>query len=347
MRQDTGQFLRIEQANLLELTHSELNSLIFEIEHSRLFDRLFKEEKIIRYKRENKADISKKFYSLDEDSLSVSQSPDVETLLLNKRRIVEYIQKLGLEKFKQYFLLPEDGLSNEEIAGNCNLTVSQVKEINILIDDVAVLEEFYHPSKLSCMDISYTKIASIERDKNGFVIGYFSPALAKGRYTINYERFEYLQSSKSLNEKEVKEAKLLFKKLEMINRCKETMHIVLNNIIEKQAAYLDSGDIKDILSLSQKELALKVGIAPSTVSRAIRYRTIETPQGKEMILKNLFPGPRKFKMELLKKVLETETGLYSDAQIQGRLAEKYGVNISRRSVANIRKQLKIPPKSDR
>jgi transcriptional regulator with XRE-family HTH domain len=343
MHQGMRQFLRMEQADLLEMPQGELNSLISEIEHSRLFARLFKEEKIIRYSRLNKADISPRFHTVDEEMIADGQSPDVETLLLNKGRIVEYIRKLGLEKFKKYFLLPEDGLSDVEIAVRCSLEISQVREINALVDDIAITNEFYHPSKVSSTDINYSKIASIERDKNGFIIGYFSAVLAKGRYAIDYERFEHLEAAGVLSDGEIKEAKKLFRKLEVINRCKETLHQVLNHITEIQSVYLDSGDIRTILPLSQKEMAGKVGVAPSTISRAIKYRTIDTPQGVEVVLKDFFARPRKFKMELLKKVLETESGLLSDAQIQKRLMVKYGINISRRSVADLRNTLKIPP----
>jgi DNA-directed RNA polymerase specialized sigma54-like protein len=103
--------------------------------------------------------------------------------------------------------------------------------------------------------------------------------------------------------------------------------------------------MRDMLPLSQKELALRIGIAPSSLSRAIKYRTIETPQSREVTLKSFFPGPKNFKMVLLKKVIETEMGLSSDIQIQSKLAEKYGVNISRRSVVNLRNELKISPRS--
>jgi hypothetical protein len=346
-RQDTGQFLKIAQSNLLEMPQSELKSLISEIEHSRLFNKLFKEDKVIRYNRLNKADISRKFYTIEEDTISGSQIPDMEALLLNKKRIIENIRELGLEKFKKYFLFPEDGLSDEEIARECNFSISRVKEINALVDDMEILGEFYQPSHLNSTDINYTKIASVERTKNGFIIGYFSKVLAKGRYAIDYAVFEQLEASKVLSEQDVKEAKALFKKLEMINRCKETLHHVLNNIIEKQAVYFDSGNTRDMLPLSQKELALKIGIAPSSLSRAIKYRTVETPQSREVTLKSFFPGPKNFKMALLKKVIETETGLSSDTQIQEKLAEKYGVNISRRSVANLRNELKIQPRGDR
>jgi len=47
-------------------------------------------------------------------------------------------------------------------------------------------------------------------------------------------------------------------------------------------------------------------------------------------------------MELLRQLLETEKGLSSDEAIKAKLQEKFGVAISRRSVANLRKELRLP-----
>ena len=67
-----------------------------------------------------------------------------------------------------------------------------------------------------------------------------------------------------------------------------------------------------------------------------------TPWGDEIPLKHFFPNPKRFKKELLKRLLETEEGLLSDEAIKARLLERFGVAISRRSVASLRKELKIP-----
>jgi len=182
----------------------------------------------------------------------------------------------------------------------------------------------------------------VEKSRDGFVIGYFSPHLARGRYSIDYERFEELKTAGALTQAESKEARQLFKKLELINSRKDTLTQILQNIIDRQALYLKSGDLKALLPFSQKELAKKVGLAPSSVSRAIIGKSIGTPWGEEIPLKYLFPRPKRFKKELLKQLLETEEGLLSDEATRARLWQKFGVAISRRSVANLRQELKIP-----
>ena len=342
MRQELSQVLRMEQARLLEIPEEEFQRLIAEIERSPLFQRLYQEAKVIRRQRFPRTDISSRFYQLKEEAVADRSSLDVESLLVNKKHIVEQIQKLGREKFKQYFLFPESGMTAEEIARECDLVVSEAQKINSLIDELSIWSQFYHPSALSPEAVHYSKIASVERDRDGFVIGYFSPSLARGRYAIDYERFEQLKTSDALSQTEVKQAKQLLGKLELMNSRKDTISQILQNIVERQALYLESGEPRALLPFSQRELAKKIGLAPSSVSRAIRSRSIDTPWGEEVPLKQFFPRPKRFRKELLKQLLETEEGLLSDEAIKVKLEEKFGVAISRRSVANLRKELKIP-----
>jgi len=332
----------MEQATLLEMPEEEFHKLIAKIERSPLFQRLYQKEKLIRRQRFPGSDISSSFYQLKEEAVSDRGSLDVESLLLNKEHITGQIQKLGLEKFKRYFLFPESGMTPEELAKECDLAVSEVQKINSLIDDFSILSEFYHPSALSSSGIHYAKVASVERVQDGFVIGYFSPSSARGKYSIDYERFEQLKAESAFTEVEVKEAKRLFSQLELINSRKDTLSQILHNIVDRQALYLQSGDLRSLLPFSQKELAKKIELAPSSVSRAIRGKSIDTPWGAEIPLKHFFPTPRRFRQELLRQLLETEPGLASDEAIRAKLQDKFGMAISRRSVANLRQELKIP-----
>jgi len=332
----------MEQANLLEMPDDEFNRLITEIEQSALFKKLYHQEKLIRRQIFPRTDISSSFYQLKQEMVADKGSLDVESLLLNKEHIVRQIRRLGLEKFKRYFLFPESGMTLEEIAAECDLDVSEVQKVNRLIDEFSIMNEFYNPSALSSEGIHYTKIASMERGEESFVIGYFSPSFARGRYSIDYEAFEQLTTAGAFIAAEVKEARQLFRKLELINSRKDTVTQILQNIIDKQALYLESGDLRSLLPFSQKELAERIGIAPSSVSRAIRGKSIDTPWGEEIPLKYLFPRPKRFRKELLKKLLGTDNELFSDEAIRTKLEEKFGVAISRRSVANFRKELKIP-----
>jgi len=342
MQQKPMQILKMQQDSLLQLPSDEFNRMIIEIEQSPLFIRLRRKEKLIQYQRFPKTDISPRLYQLNEDLVAGTDEPDIQSLLLNKEQIVRQIQKIGLGKFKYYFLYPQLGISDEEIAGDCDLDIADVKEINRLVNELSIMSEFYYPSNLNSNTLHYCKVASIERVEHGFTICYFSPSFSRGRYLINYERFEELNKYGIFNKSDVKGARLLFKKLELINSCKCTLNLTLQSIVEKQALYLETGDSRSLLPFSQKELAKKIGLAPSSVNQAIKGRSIETPWGEEIIIKDLFPRPKKFRKELLKQLLETDNELSSDEAIRDRLWEKYGVSISRRSVANLRKELKFP-----
>lgn len=342
MRQESRQILKIEQANLLEMPGEEFHKLIAEVEKNPLFRRLYQKERLIHYQRFPRTDVSSSLYQLKEEVVADKGSLDIESLLLNKEYVVRQIQNLGLEKFKRCFLFPETGMTEEELAGECDLTVSEVRKINSLINEFSVLSEFYQPSALGSGGIHYHKIASVERGQEGFVIGYFSTSFARGRYIIDYQRFEEVKADGVFTEAEVRQAKQLFKRLELINSCKHTINQIVQNIVEKQALYLESGDARALLPFSQKELAQKIGLAPSSVSRAISGKSIDTPWGQEVPIKQFFPRPRRFKKELIRRLLESETGLTSDEGIRAKLEDKFGVAISRRTIASLRKELKLP-----
>lgn len=342
MQQGLRQVLRMQQASLLQMSDNEFHQLIIEIERSPLFLRLYQKEKLVHYQRFPQTSISSTFYQLKEDAVADPGSLNVEPLLLKKENLVQQIQKLGMEKFKQYFLFPDSGMTISEIARACDLDVSQVQEINSLIDEFSVQSEFYHPSKVSSDVIQYYRVASVEKAGEDFVVGYFSPFSARGRYQINYERFEELSKSGAFGEDEARETRQLFKKLELINSRKDTLNQILQGIVDKQTLYFQTSDSRSLLPVSQKELAKKIGLAPSSVSRAIRGKSINTPWGEEVPLKHFFPRPKRFRKELLGQLLEGDDELSSDEMIRTRLREKFGVAISRRSVANLRKELKIP-----
>lgn len=342
MQHGLRQVIMMQQAGLLQMSEDEFHHLVTDIERSPLFLRLYRKEKLIHYQRFPKTSISSSFYQLKEEAVADTGSLNIESLLLNKKHLVCQIQKLGMERFKQYFLFPESGMTLEEIARECDLDISEVQEINSLIDEFSIMSEFYHPSNITSDVIHYTKVASVDREEEGFIISYFSPCFARGRYVVSYERFEELNRGGAFSEAEAREARQLFRKLELINSRKDTLNQILQSIVDKQALYFQTSDSRSLLPFTQKELAKKIGLAPSSVSRAIRGKSMDTPWGDEIPLKHFFPRPKRFRKELLRQLLEGDNGLSSDEMIRTMLWEKFGVAISRRSVANLRKELKLP-----
>ncbi len=338
-RQELRLALRLEQVNLLELSEAEFQRLIREVESSPLFQKLRREEKLVHYQKFPRADISPHFYELKEEILADEGSLDVERLLHHREEVVGLIRRLGLERFKSYFLYPDEEMTVEEIAQDCGLKPAEVERIHDFLDDFSIMSEFYHPSTLSPSRVHYSRIASIERNSGGFIIGYFCPSSARGKYVIDHERFEELESHGYFNKSETKEIRRLLQKLQLINMRKDVLHRALEMVVERQRLYLESADEKSLLPFTQKEVAERLGVAPSTITRAIRNKSIDTPWGEERPLKDFFPGPKKFKKEMIGQVLG-EGGPLSDRELKARLEER-GISISRRSVARLRKELEI------
>lgn len=342
-RQEFKLIVGMEQATILEMPEEEFNRLAVEVESSPLFKRLYRNERIVRYHRYPGTDISPRFLHLNEGMAAGSGSLDVESMLSGREDVVRHIQRIGSDNFKRYFLYPEPEVAVEEIAHECGLEVSDVDEINSLINEFAVMSEFHSPSALGTEHgIHYSMVASVGRRPEGFVIAYLSPSYARGRYSIDYQRFEELKESGAFAGEDVKQIGQLFKRLELINRRKDTVTRILQNIVEKQASYFESGDAMALLPFSQKELANSIGLVPSSVSRAISGRSLETPWGEEKALKDFFPRPRSFKKELVRRILGTGEAFASDEEIRARIQQYYGVSISRRSVASLRQELRTP-----
>jgi len=340
-RQELKFLIKIEQANVLEMSEEEFQRLVIDIKNSPLFQRLHEKERIIKYKPLPNSDLSRSFYEVKEEVVASPASFDVESLVADKTELVHEIKGLGLEKFKKYFLYPEAGMTEEEIAQQCQLGISQVRKINSLIDEFSIATEFYNPSVVPGKGIHYSKIASLEESPEGFIIAYFSPVQARGKFAVDYEKFEDLLRAGIFTKAETKEIRQLFRKLELINARKDSLHLILQGIGEKQALFLQSGDPKALLPFAQKELAAKISLAASSVSRAISGKSIDTPWG-EKPLKEFFPRPKRFRKELIKYILEREEEPISDQTIKVRLEKDFGVSLSRRAIASLRKELRIP-----
>jgi len=139
--------------------------------------------------------------------------------------------------------------------------------------------------------------------------------------------------------------------LKNIEQRKQTIARVCEAIIRRQSQYLDKG--MDFLKpMMIKEVAEEVGVHPSTVSRAVSHKYAHTPQGV-IELRALFSeavqGPSGDGTSLVnlkrlvKKMIEEEASAHplTDEQITTKLREA-GINVTRRSVAKYREDMRIP-----
>jgi RNA polymerase sigma-54 factor len=137
-----------------------------------------------------------------------------------------------------------------------------------------------------------------------------------------------------------------------IKQRESTMLNVMKTIVKLQSDYFRTGDESLLKPMILKNVADRVGVDISTVSRITCNKYVQTPFGN-ILLKRLFNeglenqagelvSVKKIQ-ETLEEVIEQEDkqAPYSDQQLAVMLANK-GLKIARRTVAKYREELKIP-----
>jgi RNA polymerase sigma-54 factor len=139
--------------------------------------------------------------------------------------------------------------------------------------------------------------------------------------------------------------------LENINKRHETIAKIMDRIVGTQEDFFEGTQLQ-MKPLMQKDIADELGLHPSTISRAISNKYIQTPKG---VFRLKFLCPRDIKgmtssqiSKLVEEAISSESSASpaTDDKIVEKLAEK-GINIKRRTVASYRKKLGIGPTAKR
>ena len=100
--------------------------------------------------------------------------------------------------------------------------------------------------------------------------------------------------------------------------------------------------------MSNKEIAKAIGLHPSTISRILRHKYIDTPKGIMPLKELLITSVSKTKnvsslqlMKLIKDIVASEKKPKSDRKIAIELNKK-GLNLARRTISKYRKKNNIP-----
>ena len=207
--------------------------------------------------------------------------------------------------------------------------------------------------------------ATIERDNQEFSIkinDFEVPLL-----TISPEFQNLISHTKDTTDKtyikeQIQKAKAFIGSL---NQRERTIVDVLRKIVSAQEAFFLTGDKRQLLPLTQQQIARELDIHESTVSRAVAGKYVQCQWGTFEIRyfftnsvavqpqisskSNTFvstgiPSTRDGVKDCIKEILIEQSAKgskISDQQISALLQEKYGVSIARRTVAKYRKELDI------
>ena len=167
---------------------------------------------------------------------------------------------------------------------------------------------------------------------------------------MSKELIDTLKNKIDTTESEHKEDSKSF--IKGLERRQQTLLLVSEYLIEAQSGYLlDSSEKR---AISNKEVASKLNISQSTVSRIVRNKYLQLP-GKVLLLKDLIEkrvnryedgadvtsNDLKFLIEELVKK-EEKSNPFSDERLRDALKAQFKVNLSRRTVAKYRLDLNIP-----
>jgi RNA polymerase sigma-54 factor len=135
--------------------------------------------------------------------------------------------------------------------------------------------------------------------------------------------------------------------LTSVKKRNDTVKNVGEYICTKQIAFFDDNPLK-LNTLSNKEIADEIGVHPSTVSRILRNKYIDTPKGVMPLKSLLLSSVSKTRdisatqlMKLIKDIVNSEKKPKSDKKIAIEL-NKRGFSLARRTITKYRKKNNIP-----
>ncbi len=269
-----------------------------------------------------------------------------ECILLQLRRL-QARNMMAEEIITHYFELFAKR-SWKQLSGKLNISLNEIQDIH---DQIKMLDP--RPGlKYENTDTTYVRPdMSIRINDDELHIYYHDEMTPEVKISSDYK--QYINKTidkefKSYVSRKIQQCKWLEKSLQ---QRKETMLKVMKVIAYKQMAFFKKG--KAFLKpLTLKDVAKSLQIHESTVSRAIKDKYVQTPQGlvemKFFFSTNIDPKNEQnissatVKERIAELILhENKNSPLSDQKIANLLQNDYRINISRRTVAKYRAALNI------
>jgi RNA polymerase sigma-54 factor len=144
--------------------------------------------------------------------------------------------------------------------------------------------------------------------------------------------------------------------IRIIYQRQETIRKIAQEIVDAQTAFLTQG-VEALHPMTMAEVAKKVGVHETTVSRTVANKYMRTPMGLFEMKYFFTPGLKmkdgasisnKSVQDQIKRLVDAEdlSAPLSDQALEALLAEQ-GIKVARRTIAKYRGILKIPPSHER
>jgi hypothetical protein len=336
---------RIQTVQLLRLNESQVASLLKEIEEDPLFQKIVRpvrpEWKIVRYQPHPRTRLSSSFYEINEGVLPASSSAETAGLLDESRGVLDLIHKMGRANFEKYFLYADYECAPEEAAAACGVSPEEAGRVRAFLLSYSVLGEFLRPSSPFHGATAATCLARVGLEGDDVVFEYMSPHLARGRFDIHYDRLKALADREDVPPEERRRLRALVRRLELFNWRQNTLFRLLDLLTHTQRFYLKTRESVRRRPLTQRQMAAKLSVAPSTVNRAIHGRSVILPWEEEVMIEDLFCSRKELCLDALDVLTASDPDFQAktDLALQTRLETDLGFPVPRRTVNNYRRAL--------
>lgn len=330
---------QLKLGQLAAMTEKQFSVTQAELEHSPVFS-LLKTAGVIRLSEFPRARFAAKQFG--GYGVKLSSGGGIASLVDGNSEVVGLIQRIGQEDFERWFLKSDDG--DADAADACDLTFEQVKQLRDFVDRVYMQAEFESTSPEP--DVApapvFSAVAGIAIEDGEPVLSFFHREIWKGRYSVDEEKLAGCLSA--LSPKEARAAKSIVSKLVFLERRKTTLFRLLELLLPAHREYFLSGDPKRRKAMTQRELSAQLEVDPSVLNRLISNKSVQVPWGVEIPLGELVPSGKDIAKGLVCELAEKNPGL-SDEKLRLLLEETHQIELSRRSIAQYRKDLGLTGKN--
>jgi hypothetical protein len=324
---------QMKLAKLLEAPEAELGRRVIALEASALFGRLLESGVVTRQAPEHARFANRRFAGR---ALRTS-SEGLPELVDGNGDLAVLMQSIGQEDFQSVFL-GDDGHTDAQRAKLCGIKLEDARRLRELVDRLYVQSEFEAPAPKAAQEPTFSALAGIVIEDGKPVLGFFHREIWDKRYLIDAERRRDL--ALDLPARDAKKAETLLRELEYIDQRKTTLYRVLEAVLETQADYLVSGAAERRVPLTQKALSKHLDISPSVLNRLIANKSVELPWGLEAALSVFVPSRKSLLRDQLHDLALARPEL-SDEGLRAAIRELHGVELSRRSITQYRKELGV------
>jgi hypothetical protein len=297
---------RLRLAHVLRMPERDAEAEIQDLESSRAFQ-LLREARVVSLQPYPRMRFGTRRFEGCELRASGTDLPEV---LDGRGDLVRLMENIGQDRFEEYFLRAE-ALTDHERALACEISPEQAKQLRELVDRLYVQSEFEARGASQPAERVMSAVAGVEIENGRPVLAFFHQA---------------------------REAEGLLFRLDLLERRKSTLYQALEMLLAAQADYLATGDPGRRVPLTQRTVAARLGVAPSSFSSVVSNKAIQLPWGLEAPLKTLMPSPKTVFLERLYDLAAEKPDL-TDVGLGRELARRFGARLSRRSVAQYRSDL--------